>query len=203
MFIWSAFAHLIALTSPGPDTAIIIRQVSIHGRVEGFKTAMGIGFGILVHCILAISGISLLILANDLYKFIISLIGGIYILYLGVTMYSSINNDLPADNNFLNMKNNSFYIGFITNIFNVKAFLFFMSLFAILMDNLNGIYLFLYPIYFSLSSALWFIFLSYVLTSSKSKNFNVYNNKYLLSIMSIVLCLIGLYVLFRAINEYF
>ena len=203
MFIWSAFAHLIALTSPGPDTAIVIRQVSIHGRVEGIKTAIGIGFGILVHCILAISGISLLILANDLYKFIISLIGGIYILYLGVTMYSSIKNEPSDNNNFLNIKNNSFYIGLITNIFNVKAFLFFVSLFAILMDNLNGIYFYLYPIYFSLTSALWFISLSYVLTSSKSKNFNVYNNKYLLSIMSVALCLIGLYVLIRAINEYF
>ena len=203
MFIWSAFAHLIALTSPGPDTAIVIRQVSIHGRNEGIKTAIGIGFGILVHCILAISGISLLILANDLYKFIISLIGGIYILYLGVTMYSSIKNELSDNNNFLNIKNNSFYIGLITNIFNVKAFLFFVSLFAILMDNLNGIYFYLYPIYFSLTSALWFISLSYVLTSSKSKNFNVYNNKYLLSIMSVALCLIGLYVLIRAINEYF
>ena len=105
MFIWSAFAHLIALTSPGPDTAIVIRQVSIHGRIEGIKTAIGIGFGILVHCILAISGISLLILANDLYKFIISLIGGMYILYLGVTMYSSIKNELPNNNNFLNIKN--------------------------------------------------------------------------------------------------
>ncbi len=203
MFIWSAFAHLIALTSPGPDTAIVIRQVSIHGRIEGIKTAIGIGFGILVHCILAISGISLLILANDLYKFIISLIGGIYILYLGVTMYSSINNEFPKNNNFLNIKHNSFYIGLITNIFNVKAFLFFVSLFAILMDNLNGNYFYLDAIYFSLTSALWFIFLSYVLTSSKSKNFNVYNNKYLLSIMSVVLCLIGLYVLVRAINEYF
>ena len=203
MFIWSAFAHLIALTSPGPDTAIVIRQVSIHGRIEGIKTAIGIGFVILVHCILAISGISLLILANDLYKFIISMIGGIYILYLGVTMYSSINNELPNKNNFLNIKNNSFYIGFITNIFNVKAFLFFVSLFAILMDNLNGIYFYLYPIYFSFTSALWIIFLSYVLTSSKSKNFNVYNNKYLLLIMSVVLCLIGLYVLTKAINEYF
>ena len=203
MFIWSAFAHLIALTSPGPDTAIVIRQVSIYGRIEGIKTAIGIGFGILAHCILAINGISLLILANDLYKFIISLIGGIYILYLGVTMYSSINNELPTNNNLLNIKNNSFYIGLITNIFNIKAFLFFVSLFAILMDNLNGIYFYLYPIYFSLTSALWFIFLSYVLTSSKSKNFNVYNNKYLLSTMSLVLCLIGLYVLVRAINEYF
>ena len=203
MFIWSAIAHLIALTSPGPDTAIVIRQVSVYGRVEGIKTAIGIGFGILIHCIMAMSGISLLILDNDLYKFIITLIGGIYILYLGLTMYSSINNEVTTNNNPLNIKNNSFNIGLITNIFNIKAFLFFVSLFAILIDNLNGIYFYIYPIYFSFSSALWFIFLSYVLTSSKSKNFNVYNNKYLLVIMSIVLCLIGLYILVRAINEYF
>ena len=202
MFIWSAFAHLIALTSPGPDTAIVIRQVSIHGRLEGIKTSLGIGFGILVHCILAISGISLLILANDLYKFVISLIGGMYILYLGLTMYLS-DNVQSSDNNSKISKNNSFYIGLITNIFNIKAFLFFVSLFAILMESLNGIYFYLYPIYFSITSALWFIFLSFVLTNSKYKNFNIYKNKYILSIMSLVLCLIGLYVLISALNEYF
>ena len=202
MFIWSAFAHLIALTSPGPDTAIVIRQVSIHGRLEGIKTSLGIGFGILVHCILAISGISLLILANDLYKFVISLIGGMYILYLGLTMYLS-GNVQSSDNNSKISKNNSFYIGLITNIFNIKAFLFFVSLFAILMESLSGIYFYLYPIYFSITSALWFIFLSFVLTNSKYKNFNIYKNKYILSIMSLVLCLIGLYVLVTALNEYF
>ena len=202
MFIWSAFAHLIALTSPGPDTAIVIRQVSIHGRLEGIKTSLGIGFGILVHCILAISGISLLILANDLYKFVISLIGGMYIFYLGLTMYLS-GNVQSSDNNSKISKNNSFYIGLITNIFNIKAFLFFVSLFAILMESLNGIYFYLYPIYFSITSALWFIFLSFVLTNSKYKNFNIYKNNYILSIMSLVLCLIGLYVLVTALNEYF
>ena len=202
MFIWSAFAHLIALTSPGPDTAIVIRQVSIHGRLEGIKTSLGIGFGILVHCILAISGISLLILANDLYKFVISLIGGMYIFYLGLTMYLS-GNVQSSDNNSKISKNNSFYIGLITNIFNIKAFLFFVSLFAILMESLSGIYFYLYPLYFSITSALWFIFLSFVLTNSKYKNFNIYKNKYILSIMSLVLCLIGLYVLVTALNEYF
>ena len=202
MFIWSAFAHLIALTSPGPDTAIVIRQVSIHGRLEGIKTSLGIGFGILVHCILAISGISLLILANDLYKFVISLIGGMYILYLGLTMYLS-GNAQSLDNNSKISKNNSFYIGLITNIFNIKAFLFFVSLFAILMESLSGIYFYLYPLYFSITSALWFIFLSFVLTNSKYKNFNIYKNKYILQIMSLVLCLIGLYVLISALNEYF
>ena len=202
MFIWSAFAHLIALTSPGPDTAIVIRQVSIHGRLEGIKTSLGIGFGILVHCILAISGISLLILANDLYKFVISLIGGMYIFYLGLTMYLS-GNVQSSDNNSKISKNNSFYIGLITNIFNIKAFLFFVSLFAILMESLSGIYFYLYPLYFSITSALWFIFLSFVLTNSKYKNFNIYKNKYILQIMSLVLCLIGLYVLVTALNEYF
>ena len=202
MFIWSAFAHLIALTSPGPDTAIVIRQVSIHGRLEGIKTSLGIGFGILVHCILAISGISLLIIANDLYKFVISLIGGMYIFYLGLTMYLS-GNVQSSDNNSKISKNNSFYIGLITNIFNIKAFLFFVSLFAILMESLNGIYFYLYPIYFSITSALWFIFLSFVLTNSKYKNFNIYKNKYILSIMSLILCFIGSYVLVTAVNEYF
>ena len=45
MFIWSAFAHLIALTSPGPDTAIVIRQVSIHGRIEGITTQISTSLG--------------------------------------------------------------------------------------------------------------------------------------------------------------
>ena len=89
MFLWSALAHLIALTSPGPDTAIVLRQVSLHGRVEGIKAAIGIGLGIYVHCLLAINGISLIILSNDLYKLIISLIGGAYIFYLGMTMLVS------------------------------------------------------------------------------------------------------------------
>ena len=170
MFIWSAFAHLIALTSPGPDTAIVIRQVTIHGRIEGIKTAIGIGFGILVHCILAISGISLLILANDLYKFIISLIGGIYILYLGVTMYSSINNEFPKKNNFINIKHNSFYIGLITNIFNVKAFLFTISLFSFIDLGSNLFVTLIYLFYFPIVTAAWFSFLTFALTHDSLEN---------------------------------
>ena len=73
MFLWSAIAHLIALTSPGPDTAIVLRQVSLYGREEGIKAAIGIGFGIYIHCLLAINGISMIIISNEFYKFIISL----------------------------------------------------------------------------------------------------------------------------------
>jgi len=201
MFIWSALAHLIALTSPGPDTAIVIRQTSIYGRKEGFKAALGIGVGIYAHCLLAINGISLIILSNDLYKFIISIVGGTYISYLGISMYfsNSINETISTNTKY----KNSFTIGLITNIFNIKAFLFFVSLFSVLVDSMYGIFYYLYPIYFSLTSALWFIFLSYILTISKHKNFNIITNVYISSIMALVLFSIGLYIIVSSIYEYF
>ena len=201
MFIWSALAHLIALTSPGPDTAIVIRQTSIYGRKEGFKAALGIGVGIYAHCLLAINGISLIILSNDLYKFIISIVGGTYISYLGISMYfsNSINETISTNTKY----KNSFTIGLITNIFNIKAFLFFVSLFSVLLDSMYGIFYYLYPIYFSLTSALWFIFLSYILTISKHKNFNIITNVYISSIMALVLFSIGLYIIVSSIYEYF
>ncbi len=203
MFLWSALAHLIALISPGPDTAIVLRQISLYGRTEGIKAAIGIGFGIYIHCLLAVNGISIIIISNEFYKFIISLIGSIYIFYLGFSMFLSreqINNLTSYDRG---KYNSSFLIGLITNIFNIKAFLFFVSLFSIIIENLDGIYFYLYPIYFSLTSSLWFILLSFVITASNSKRFNISSNKYISIGLSLILCLIGLFILIKSIYEYF
>ena len=63
--IYAALAHLFAVMSPGPDTAIIIREVSLNKRRGGLFCAFGIGVGILIHCYLAIFGISTLLLSNN------------------------------------------------------------------------------------------------------------------------------------------
>ncbi len=202
MFIWSAVAHLIALTSPGPDTAIVVRQVSLYGRAEGYKVAIGIGIGIYIHCLLAVNGISLFILSNELYKLIISLIGGIYILYLGISMF--ISRDSLKNNTKQNIKNrNSILVGLITNIFNVKAFLFFVSIFTILIDSLDNSLYYIFPVYFAITSWLWFSFLSYIMTASNNKTFNIYSNKYISALMALILCLIGLVIFIRSAYEYF
>ena len=117
MFIWSALAHLVALTSPGPDTAIVIRQVSLYGKNEGIKTSIGIGIGIYIHCLLAVNGISILILANEIYKFLITFIGGIYITYLGVNIV--INKSIETFNYHhpVPKYKSSLFIGLFTNLF--------------------------------------------------------------------------------------
>jgi len=201
MFIWSSIAHFIALTSPGPDTAIIIRQVTLHGRKSGFIAALGIGFGISVHCFLAISGISLFILSNDLYKLLISIFGSTYLIYLSIIMLKTSKNIASSTSEDYKPLN-SFATGFITNIFNIKAFIFFVSLFTILIESIDGIYFYLYPIYFSITSCLWFVLVSYML-SLKNNSFNIHENKIIKYIMSLLLCIIGLLIFFRSVYEYF
>ena len=53
MFLWSAIAHLFAVVSPGPDTALIIRQVARRGRLSGYYAGLGIGTGVFIHSIFA------------------------------------------------------------------------------------------------------------------------------------------------------
>ena len=201
MFIWSSIAHLIALTSPGPDTAIIIRQVNLHGRRAGIYASIGIGFGIYAHCLLAINGISLFIITNDIYKLIVSLIGSIYIFYLGIRMAFPSNNAKENDQAISSSFYGSFTSGLITNIFNIKAFIFFVSLFSMLIDSIDGLFFYIYPIYFSITSALWFMFLSYLLTSSST--FNIERNYLINKAMALILCSIGLFIFLKSLYEYF
>ena len=202
MFIWSSLAHIIALTSPGPDTAIVIRQVSLYGRKSGVLAALGIGLGIYIHCLLAINGLSLLVVSNVLYKFIISVIGSTYILYLGIKMLMP-QPDIKENEVQDKKASSSFFIGLITNLFNIKAFIFFVSLFSILVDSINGLYFYIYPLYFAFTSAGWFIFLSYLLTNQSLEKLNIHSNKLVSKITAILLCLIGLSILIKSFYEYF
>tara|TARA_B100000768_G_scaffold150226_1_gene144879 strand:- start:299 stop:907 length:609 start_codon:yes stop_codon:yes gene_type:complete len=202
MFIWSSIAHFIALTSPGPDTAIVVRQVSLHGRRSGLIASFGIGIGIYLHCLLAINGISILILSNALYKFIISLVGSSYLLYLGIRMLKPINSQKNIKLQEIYSPASSFMNGFITNIFNIKAFIFFVSLFSVLIDSINGIFFYLYPVYFAVTTCLWFMLVSFLI-SIDNKSFNFQNNKKINLIMGVLLCLIGASILIKSLYEYF
>ena len=202
MFIWSSIAHIIALTSPGPDTAIIIRQVTMHGKKSGYIAAFGIGLGIYCHCLLAINGISLIILANDKFKLIITIIGSSYLLYLGFQMlYSKAIQENELKKNESTVAS-SFINGLVTNLFNIKAFIFFVSLFTVLIDTINGIFFYIYPLYFAITSCLWFVVLSYLL-SMDNKFLNIHKNKLINLIMGLVLCFIGFFILLNSLYEYF
>lgn len=168
MFFSAALAHLLAVMTPGPDTAIIFHQSFTKGRRASIFTALGIGFGIFVHCFFAISGISLLIYSNDEAKLFIKIFGGLYLLYIGLSFFifkSSSDSNEPKS--FLK---NSFLIGLITNLLNIKAFLFTVSLFSLINLGPNFFEALIYLLYFPIVTAGWFSFVSFALTHDSFGN---------------------------------
>ena len=129
--IYAALAHLFAVMSPGPDTAIIIREVSLNKRRGGLFCAFGIGVGILIHCYLAIFGISTLLVSNNIAGDLISMFGSFYLIFIGISSFKSESQTSEKSH----LISSSFINGFITNIFNIKAFIFFISLFSIILND--------------------------------------------------------------------
>ena len=57
LFISLAFAHLVAVTSPGPDFFYIVKSSFEKGLKSSVISAVGIGLGVFLHCLFAIVGL--------------------------------------------------------------------------------------------------------------------------------------------------
>ena len=198
IFVSAAIAHLLAVMSPGPDTAIIFHQSLAKGRTHGVLAALGIGSGIFIHCLFAISGISLLIYSSDEAKFIIKSLGGLYLLYIGMSFFL-VKQSSKADE-AIALFNNPFIIGLATNLLNVKAFLFTVSLFSFINLESNSWMSFIYLFYFPLITASWFSFVSYALThQSMGDIFNKYSDNIKIASSAFIAGL-GLIILLQTLN---
>ena len=175
IFFSAALAHLLAVMSPGPDTAIIFHQSFVKGRTQGILTALGIGSGIFIHCFFAISGISLLIYSSAEARFFIKCLGALYLLYLGISFFITKKSSKSKDTNIL--FKNPFVIGLVTNLLNIKAFLFTVSLFSFINLDPSSPMSIIYLLYFPIITAAWFSFVTYALThNSVGDIFNKHSN---------------------------
>ena len=171
-FLTIAILHLFAVVSPGPDFVLITRQSLRFNRRVAIWTSLGIGVGILFHSLLAITGLVILITSNELFSTILKIIGSVYLLYLGINSVIGDQKKSELDEKDKDNINkfNGFLVGLITNITNVKAILFFVTVFSVVIDAGNSLSLIFYGVYMALATFLWFAFISYVFTSNKFKN---------------------------------
>ena len=189
-FLVIALAHLLAVISPGPDFALITRQSFLYGRTSSIYTSLGIASGILVHVSYCIVGLNFLLTNNDIL-FYIRILCAIYLFYLGVKSLLShnikSNDNVKIECDIVEISPMVAYRdGFITNVLNVKATFFFLSLYVYIDTAFIAIRV-LYGLWMSIITGLWFILLSIILTSKKIKE-NTYNYQfYINKLMGIVL----------------
>jgi threonine/homoserine/homoserine lactone efflux protein len=83
--LW-AFVGVAALVivTPGPDTALTVRNALLGGRAAGVATAAGVAFGLAVWTVAASAGIAALLVASEPAFVAIKLAGAAYLVFLGV-----------------------------------------------------------------------------------------------------------------------
>lgn len=88
-YIMNGGAFLIAITiltlTPGLDTALVIRNTTRSGSVDGCITSLGICCGLFVHATLSAIGISAILLQSAELFHVMKLVGAAYLVYLGAT----------------------------------------------------------------------------------------------------------------------
>ena len=159
-FLTMALVHLLAVASPGPDFAIVVRESVTHGRTAGTWTALGVGAGILVHVTYSLLGIGLIVAQSAVLFNLLKWLAAAYLLYLGVKALRSgpavAERGAPQPETARNPRG-AFASGFITNGLNPKATLFFLSLFTLVINPHTPLLIQAgYGIYLACATAAWF-----------------------------------------------
>lgn len=194
---------ILAAISPGPDFFIVLRNSLSHSRKSGFLTALGVSSALIIHLSYTLVGLGVLITESPFLYTLLKYAGVAYLFYIGLTSLISSFRTAPA----LELKysksvrqislSKAFMEGFLTNLLNPKAAMFFICLFSQFIDSNTPIFLRVEYGFINWSITLsWFLLLSYLLTSKKLigkiSRFRIYIDR----IMGSALMLLGMKMLF-------
>lgn len=167
-FLLVAGAHLVAVASPGPDFALVLRQSITHGRYTAVWTSVGIGTGILVHVSYSLLGLGLLLKSSELWFNALKYAGAFYLAWIGVTALRT----RPATGEEVMPvpsanpgRHGAFLTGFLVNVLNPKAALFFIALFSVVINpQTPRLVQAVYGGWMSAATMAWFTVVSLVFT---------------------------------------
>lgn len=191
--------HLMAAISPGPDFIVVSKNTLLFGRKQGMLCGAGVCTGIIFHIIASVLGLSIALQASQNIMQYISILGGIYLIFLGYKSikHSITNTHLIISNTNSDTKSNSaFWNGFIVNILNPKAIVYFISLFSIVIStDLNLDQLIIITILIVSIQMGWYITFIYIVTIPRIRK--AFENKvhYIERTLGFLLIALGIYML--------
>ena len=121
-------AGILLNLTPGPDTAYILGRSIAQGREAGIASALGICVGSIFHTCAAALGLSAILATSAVAFGAIKLLGGAYLVFLGVKILVDRRRELSLPSNFRRRTTTAaFRQGFLTNVLNPKVALFFLA----------------------------------------------------------------------------
>ena len=167
-FLTIAVAHALAVASPGPDFAIVLRQSLRHGRRAALWTSVGIGCGLCIHITYSLLGLGLLLTRSATTLTVVKWLGAAYLAWIGVqALFAKPREgdlDLTTTTNEPTARA-AWTTGFLVNVLNPKAALFFLSLFPLAVSATTPRLVQVgYGLWMTITTVLWFSFVALVFT---------------------------------------
>jgi threonine efflux protein len=136
-FLWSfGLVWALAVVLPGPNFLVAAHSGLTASRGRALRTALGISTGSVTWAFSAMAGLHALFLAFAWLYGAVRILGGLYLLYVGVTIIRSAlvkgadDGAVPA-----NGRSGGYRIGLLTNLSNPKSAAFFSSMFLTLLPR--------------------------------------------------------------------
>lgn len=155
---------LLAAISPGPDMIVVVKN-AIKSKKLGYMTAIGVALAIFVHVGYCIAWVGVIISQSIVLFSLIKILWALYLLYIAYQLFSSGKSEsknIEASTNQTLLS--AFREGFITNVMNPKATLFFLSVFTqVINPETSLITQGMYWIMMASVVGIWFIILTTII----------------------------------------
>jgi RhtB (resistance to homoserine/threonine) family protein len=207
-FLIIVMAHTLAVASPGPDFAVVLKHAITYGRRCAIYTSLGVATAIMLHIGYTLIGIGLLLTQTPWLFNVFKYLAAAYLCYIGFSALKSappassqLGEALSSPAQYNSMSNRrAYWMGFLTNGLNPKATLFFLSLFSVIVavDTPASIKLF-YGAYMTLATAIWFCFLSMIASQAKVRTFLLKKGYLFDRLMGVILLLLAIKLVFSSI----
>lgn len=166
--------HLLGLMSPGPDFFMTARNSLAYSRRTGIWTAFGIAIGISWHIFYCIAGLAFVISRSILLFNSIKFLGAGYLMYIGIKSLRAKSSAVELGEQEKKSdisRSKALKIGFLTNVLNPKATVFFLSLFTLVIspDAPAGVLAIISVIMIVLTAA-WFSLVAVFLTQRRVRS---------------------------------
>lgn len=133
---FSLTTYLIAITlltmTPGADTMMVLRNTLRGGASDGWVSSVGICLGLFVHATLSAIGISAVLLYSATAFTLLKTIGACYLMWLGFSSLKSFWSARYLDETHAQKQVHFHFFkslqeGFLSNVLNPKAVIFYMA----------------------------------------------------------------------------
>ncbi|MFF7705929.1 LysE family transporter [Pseudomonas sp. NPDC007930] len=171
-FLTVALIHLLAVASPGPDFAVVVRESVTHGRRAGTWTALGVGSAIFLHVGYSLLGIGLIVSQSIVLFNLLKWLAAAYLLYIG---FKALRARPAAPGEAVLVRGlqprsprQAYTAGFMTNGLNPKATLFFLSLFTVVINPHTPLAVQAgYGVYLAFATAGWFCLVALLFSQAR------------------------------------